>query len=108
METDDELDCFDEDGNLIARPTTGEETADLMRLTISLSGDHLVDLGFPDVRSGAWYTESIAAPVETLPDSWIIAPCPLCKEERRYFPAEIFRGRLSWGDEQAVRRAGRV
>ena len=39
--------------------------------------------------------EAIPAPVETLPDSWIVAACPLCGEQRRYLPAEIFRGRLS-------------
>jgi len=33
---------------------------------------------------------------------------PLCKEKRRYLPAEIFRGRLSYGYDQAVRRPGRV
>ena len=52
--------------------------------------------------------QNIAAPVETLPDSWIIAACPLCKEKRRYLPAEIFRGRLSYNYDQAVRRPGRV
>ena len=31
----------------------------------------------------------------TLPDSWIVAVCPLCGEKRRYLPAYIFRGRLS-------------
>jgi hypothetical protein len=30
-----------------------------------------------------------------MPDSWIIAECPLCGEKRRYLPADIFRGRLS-------------
>src|SRR5580693_5401270 len=39
--------------------------------------------------------ESIPAPVQTLPSSWIVAGCPLCHEERRYLPDEIFRGRLS-------------
>jgi hypothetical protein len=39
--------------------------------------------------------EIIPAPVETLPDSWIIADCPLCGEIRRYLPVDIFRGRLS-------------
>jgi hypothetical protein len=40
--------------------------------------------------------ENIAAPVETLPDTWIIAQCPLCGERRRYLPAEIFEGRVSY------------
>src|SRR5580658_4894766 len=39
--------------------------------------------------------ESIPAPVQTLPSSWIVAGCPLCHEERRYLPNEVFRGRLS-------------
>jgi len=39
--------------------------------------------------------ENIPAPVGTLPDSWIVAVCPLCGERRRYLPSEIFRGRLS-------------
>jgi len=39
--------------------------------------------------------KSIPAPVQTLPDDWIIANCPLCGEKRRYLPAEIFCGRLS-------------
>ncbi|UWZ82592.1 hypothetical protein [Occallatibacter riparius] len=39
--------------------------------------------------------ENIPAPVETLPDTWIIADCPLCREKRRYVPSEIFRGVLS-------------
>jgi hypothetical protein len=40
--------------------------------------------------------ENIAAPVETMPDGWIIHTCPLCGERRRYLPAEIFKGRLSY------------
>ena len=52
--------------------------------------------------------QNIAAPVETLPDSWIIAQCPQCKEKRRYLPAEIFRGRLSYAYAQFVQRAGHV
>jgi hypothetical protein len=39
--------------------------------------------------------ENIPAPVETLPDDWIIAACPLCGLKRRYLPAEIFQGKLS-------------
>jgi hypothetical protein len=39
--------------------------------------------------------ENIPAPVETLPDDWIVAACPLCGQKRRYLPAEIFQGRLS-------------
>jgi len=38
---------------------------------------------------------NIPAPVETLPDSWIVALCPLCGEKRRYLPVDIFPGRLS-------------
>jgi hypothetical protein len=39
--------------------------------------------------------QNIPAPVQTLPDSWIVADCPLCGEKRRYLSVEIFRGRLS-------------
>lgn len=39
--------------------------------------------------------ESIPAPVETLPDTWIVAACPLCGGKRRYLPSEISRGNLS-------------
>jgi hypothetical protein len=39
--------------------------------------------------------QNIPAPVETMPDSWIIANCPLCGQKRRYLPTDIFRGRLS-------------
>jgi hypothetical protein len=39
--------------------------------------------------------QNIPAPVQTMPDSWIVADCPLCRERRRYLPAEIFQGRLS-------------
>jgi hypothetical protein len=39
--------------------------------------------------------ENIPAPVETMPDAWIIAACPLCGQKRRYLPAEIFQGKLS-------------
>src|SRR6516164_3020150 len=39
--------------------------------------------------------QNIPAPVETMPDTWIMAECPLCGQKRRYLPAEIFQGRLS-------------
>lgn len=39
--------------------------------------------------------ENIPAPVQTMPDTWIIAECPLCGERRLYLPTDIFRGRLS-------------
>jgi hypothetical protein len=39
--------------------------------------------------------ETIPAPVGTMPDSWIVADCPLCGSKRRYLPTEIFRGSLS-------------
>jgi len=39
--------------------------------------------------------ETIPAPVGTMPDSWIVADCPLCGTKRRYLPTEIFRGMLS-------------
>ncbi len=40
-------------------------------------------------------SENIPAPVLTMPDSWVVAECPLCHSRRRYLPAEIFRGALS-------------
>jgi hypothetical protein len=40
--------------------------------------------------------ENIPAPVQTMPDTWIIAECPLCGERRGYLPPDIFRGRLSY------------
>lgn len=40
--------------------------------------------------------ENIPAPVGTMPDSWIVARCPLCGEIRHYLPSEIFRGKLSY------------
>ena len=39
--------------------------------------------------------QNVPAPVQTLPDSWIVAECPLCGEKRRYLPMDIFQGRLS-------------
>ena len=39
--------------------------------------------------------ENIPAPIMTMPDTWIVAICPLCGERRSYLPPEIFRGRLS-------------
>ena len=51
--------------------------------------------------------EHIAAPVQTLPDTWIVAQCPLCSERRRYLPAEIFKGRLSFDFEEWARKARR-
>lgn len=40
--------------------------------------------------------ESVPAPVRTLPDTWIVVVCPLCGDRRRYLPADLFRGKLSW------------
>ena len=39
--------------------------------------------------------ETIPAPVGTMPDTWIVADCPLCGMKRRYLPTEIFQGALS-------------
>ena len=49
--------------------------------------------------------EIIPAPVATLPDSWIVAECPLCGVQRGYLPADIFRGKLS---HKLVAKATRV
>ncbi len=38
--------------------------------------------------------ENIPAPVQTMPDTWIVAECPICRQRRSYLPPEIFRGRL--------------
>jgi hypothetical protein len=51
---------------------------------------------------------NIAAPVETMPGSWIIAECPLCHEKRRYLPTEIFKGRLSGDYERTMQGTRRV
>ncbi len=40
--------------------------------------------------------ENVPAPVETMPDTWILADCPLCGEKRRYLPTDIFCGSLSY------------
>jgi hypothetical protein len=40
--------------------------------------------------------ENIPAPVETMPAQPIAATCPLCGEQRRYLPSQVFQGRLSW------------
>jgi hypothetical protein len=39
--------------------------------------------------------KNIPAPVETMPSQPIAAKCPLCHEQRRYLPSEVFLGRLS-------------
>jgi hypothetical protein len=39
--------------------------------------------------------KNVPAPIETMPDTWIIAACPLCGAKRRYLPRDVFRGRLS-------------
>lgn len=38
---------------------------------------------------------NIPAPIGTIPDSWIVAECPLSGAKRRYLPADIFNGRIS-------------
>jgi rRNA maturation protein Nop10 len=40
--------------------------------------------------------QNVPAPVQTMPDSWIVGECPLCGEKRRYLPSDIFRGQLSY------------
>lgn len=40
--------------------------------------------------------ENVPAPVQTMPDTWIVADCPLCGERRAYLPPDIFRGRISY------------
>ena len=43
-----------------------------------------------------------------MPDRWIVAVCPLCGENRRYLPTEIFRGRISWELFLMLRRRAHV
>ena len=44
--------------------------------------------------------ETIPAPVGTMPDSWIVAACPLCGTRRRYLPNRDISGstvtQISW------------
>jgi hypothetical protein len=40
--------------------------------------------------------ENIPAPVETMPAQPIAATCPLCGEQLRYLPSQVFQGYLSW------------
>jgi hypothetical protein len=40
--------------------------------------------------------ENIPAPVEGIPAQPIAATCPLCGQQRRYLPSQVFEGRLSW------------
>ena len=40
--------------------------------------------------------KNIPVLVGTMPDSWIAAECPLCREKRSYLPSEIFKGKLSY------------
>jgi hypothetical protein len=39
--------------------------------------------------------ETVPAPVGTMPETWIVAKCPLCDDRRRYPPSDIYRGKLS-------------
>lgn len=39
---------------------------------------------------------NIAAPMETMPDQYFVAVCPLCGARRNYLRAELFKGRLSY------------
>jgi hypothetical protein len=39
--------------------------------------------------------EAIPAPIQTMPDTWIVVICPLCGDTRRYLPAQIYRGMMS-------------
>jgi hypothetical protein len=39
--------------------------------------------------------QNIPAPRADMPDTWIVADCPLCGDRRAYLPPDIFRGRLS-------------
>lgn len=51
--------------------------------------------------------QTIAAPVQTMPSSWIVATCPLCGEKRRYLPVELFPGTLSWAFQEWQRQTGK-
>jgi hypothetical protein len=43
--------------------------------------------------------ENIPAPIETMPDTWIVADCPLCGVKRRYMPTMVGRVALEERDE---------
>jgi len=58
---------------------------------VTTSGIH------PIVVAGKGCQEKIPAPIQTMPDAWIVADCPFCGAKRWYLPAEIFQGRLSHG-----------
>jgi hypothetical protein len=53
--------------------------------------------------------ENIPAPLETMPAQPIAATCPLCGQQRRYLPSQVFEGRSSWRllrkPVQSVKRA---
>jgi hypothetical protein len=40
--------------------------------------------------------ENAPAPVETMPDTRILADCLLCGQKRRYLPTDIFSGPISY------------
>lgn len=52
--------------------------------------------------------ENIPAPVETMPDTWVVAECPLCGEKRRYLPTDIFRGHICYQLVLLLRRRAHV
>ena len=51
--------------------------------------------------------ENIPAPIQTMPDTWIVAECSLCGGKRRYLPTDIFRGTLSHLLAVKMHRSGR-
>ena len=71
---------------------------DIFRLffTYSVSMFNLPDAGtYPFVVDCKVCHRNFPAPKGTMPDTWIVAECPLCGAKRRYLPAGIFQGRLS-------------
>ena len=73
------------------------ESVDYFRLLFAYTG-----LMFPPPQSQKLVVvqckgchENIPAPVESLPAQPIATKCPLCYEQRRYLPSEVFLGPLS-------------
>jgi hypothetical protein len=70
------------------------ETVEIFAYTVSMFHGHTPGV-HPFVVNCKGCQQNFAAPVQTLPNSWIVAECPLCCEKSRYLTADIFRGRLS-------------
>ena len=76
-------------------PSSEQQAVDYIRLIFAYT---IPVFNLPDTRLCDFAIrckgcgETVPAPVGTMPDSWIVAACPLCETRRRYLPTEIFRG----------------